>query len=1388
MRRVRLGAVALPNGVDPAAGVARLSVVLSPRLETDEGDRLDLFPDFVDWPSVLRRPGVRWEVQLSPDGAGPGVAVAARVVSAAPRSELWTALFAPDFLVVPRGGGPAMAERSYVAYPQREVHGYLKERYQDIAVEHPDVPPSADAVTTRFTDLMGPARRAADGRAGMLETLLSAAVGRLGERAGPGEGAVVAGEELPPGPDRDFTQFELFHHRPEPTRTLAAPGLVARPARADGAADPGDPGDPAAGRSRRRELLDFHAALAALGDHPALLRQLGLVVDLELDPAAVPATAVDRPGTVRAGPVWTDAAPDAELDRHPVAYLHTGGVFAVAGRPGGDDPADRDVLAGLVRLGDGSWDLVTLDVDGAGFKALGALASAAAAPAADRPGRRPTGAPGDGSGQPLPALRTAGIALARTRTAHRLHEAITGQEQAAAGARGPDEPFFAEDVTLGYRMDVLHTGAGGWRSLHRRRVSYRVAVPDPPDVAPVADEGFVRRGVTEQTGVEPLYAADTLCRWDGWSLSAPRPGKAVSVDPRAPEDGVPETQPQRVRNAALPDGLPLEATVTVEPGSLPRLRFGAAYQVRLRVVDLAGNSPSVTAATEALEGVGGLVLPGPAEGGGEPYRRFEPLGSPELVARAEVREGESLVRLVIRSDPELPAAAWAQAHPGYLPVCERHVVPPKTSQLMAERHGAFEAAIGTGTGVAEAYALARREKGTLADPTVLRSDGTSVPQQVRVVTSPAGDYVVNREARLLLPYLPDPLVRSAVVAGAPGVPAGAVLRSLGSDFLSADPSVTDPAGLVLVDFPGRWPDREPFVLRLAEGAPGQPPGWEQAARVLTVRLPPAGRARVLLSCRPFRERLPELALRAWVAERKAAEWAQHPERAAAYDTTLALGRSWPVSPPREIELVHAVQRPLRPPAPLRLAATRTPGATYAQLGGEFAVHGGSTDRLDLLADWTDVLDLPEEPGPRDVEGRAHVLEVPIHLAADAPAGGDRAAVAPEDVVPAGEYDEGQDRVRLLAPPPDDQSGRTFLARHELGDTRHRVVRYRGVGTSRFREYFDPALAGDPDGPDAAGRAGEPDAFSRTGEPVEVDVPSSAHPAAPRPRYVVPAFRWERGAGADPAVRVSTRHGGGLRVYLERPWFSSGAGELLAVVLWPDPNRDPPPAVQQVVTRWGRDPIWQAPPVPAGVPRPGDFPLAVATATGLALPEPAGGPDQLVSVAGHAVTDYDPDRRLWSCDIELAGGPAYTPFVRLALARWQPSSLPGLELSRVVPVDFAQLPPARTVTAVASTVGSSRQLGLTVTGPSYRAGPDDAADVDVTVQRRLPGTSGDAGWVDAGPESAVTVAQDVDATGDTIRWQGMARVGAAGGPHRVVIRERERIGGRGRPVFLETVEF
>ena len=68
----------------------------------------------------------------------------------------------------------------------------------------------------------------------------------------------------------------------------------------------------------------------------------------------------------------------------------------------------------------------------------------------------------------------------------------------------------------------------------------------------------------------------------------------------------------------------------------------------------------------------------------------------------------------------------------------------------------------------------------------------------------------------------------------------------------------------------------------------------------------------------------------------------------------------------------------------------------------------------------------------------------------------------------------------------------------------------------------------------------------------IHVKSTAPPAAPQVAEVVPVFSdgaWLPYPNATQATGVHrNRNGRVLRVYLERPWFSSGDGELLGVVL------------------------------------------------------------------------------------------------------------------------------------------------------------------------------------------------------------------------------------------------
>jgi hypothetical protein len=223
----------------------------------------------------------------------------------------------------------------------------------------------------------------------------------------------------------------------------------------------------------------------------------------------------------------------------------------------------------------------------------------------------------------------------------------------------------------------------------------------------------------------------------------------------------------------------------------------------------------------------------------------------------------------------------------------------------------------------------------------------------------------------------------------------------------------------------------------------------------------------------------------------------------------------------------------------------------------------------------------------------------------------------------------------------------------------------------------------------------------TGPRVVSWIPSSAPPPAPDVLYVVPTFGWTR--GPNPAGQPSSwRRGGGLRVYLDRPWNVSGYGEMLGVVLPPpsltqDPEEYPEGRpYKKYITQWANDPIWLSPFVSGISPKRGDFPMArtAPDPTGAWLPEgaPANESDQrpgpfgvtnlvppgagagatplIVEVAPHDVR-YDEERRLWYCDIEVRTS-SYNPFIRLALARYQPTSITGAHLSNIVLADIMPL--------------------------------------------------------------------------------------------------------------------
>src|SRR5262249_41096077 len=197
----------------------------------------------------------------------------------------------------------------------------------------------------------------------------------------------------------------------------------------------------------------------------------------------------------------------------------------------------------------------------------------------------------------LPALRSAGLSLVATDRAAALVAALRrSQALDAAFAAGtpPPPPLVADDLVLGHRLGIWASRAGRSPSLHRRHGTYRLGENgDGPSLDVLDEEGFLQLTAV-QPSADPsrpedpdlgdpslppsrtdLFLHERMARWDGWSLSVQRPGKALSrhADPyRALEDDPTANTP------VTP--FKLQTTFRVTRGSLPPLRFGATYRMR----------------------------------------------------------------------------------------------------------------------------------------------------------------------------------------------------------------------------------------------------------------------------------------------------------------------------------------------------------------------------------------------------------------------------------------------------------------------------------------------------------------------------------------------------------------------------------------------------------------------------------------------------------------------------------------------------------------------------------------------------------------------------------------------------------------------------------------
>lgn len=1377
----------VPRGVSIDRDPLPVSVIVSPRL--GGATRLGAFPDWLNWTSSLSANGLTLSVRCGNNTH------ALEIDPEILRPELWRALFHEETLVDPFEF-PDYLQRGIISFSLRQTLSALKGVYQQASVALA-LPAAGDIREQRGN--RGALRnlvagldvhwnpRSAQGwrrevrnrnRDGSFAALARSRAARLDQ-----EGLIVSNFESDPAALQNVAvPFAVFHHMPTPERKDV-------PLKLD-----------------KKNVLDFHRVLSSFNSYPELQRALGLVFDLELPANFVRETPAGKFGTLAIERTNFDWQLNTKTPPAPTAYVHVAGgahrLFFTAPRAINSDPSPSTII-GLLDLDPNRFGLAQVDVDGAMHKMI-MLAETVNNPDPDRnldPYAQPEPAAHPEVFDPestLPSLRSGGFSLFADQRGLELldlFERSTAFNDAWTINNGNAPPFFAEDLVRGYRLDVWDSHTNAWHSLHLRNGVYQIG---EENFTTDEEEGFVQLAITQPApgakssdplATSDLYIHEAMARWAGWSLSAPRPGKHLShfADPEkaVPPDG---DDPNYAENQPA---TPFKMTVNyaVAPGTLPRLRFGARYRFRARVVDFAGNSmkPDDKLA-DALSPIFAL----PRDHEGFAYLRYEPVAAPLVILRnpqAVTAPGSAIDRIVIRtfnddiSQDEIAADTTA---------ADRHIVPPRTSVEMGERLGIFDDASGQ----------------LKADPAIWkligeRDAGEFNQVEIQIASKPQDadkpdKYPVEPAGRIeALPYLPDPLSRGAVFRDLPGTPSAAIATVAPNGAAAApidydslgDPNPR-PGSATMIEFGGGvdWQKTVGFRFTLAEPKPNQKdfrPTWDGSARLLTVFLPKGLTSVVPLSSFVTADDLKLMGVWQWLREYLERITVVNPQQQSlrpgfAVDQIAHIlqraveGGHWMLTPPRLLTLVHAVQQPIgRPaftalriehepapwdPAPLQtepsagrtdptelapITSWRNLGATDAFLIGALRIHGASTAKVDLLASWIDPVDDVAEKTPATSSQSAHVDQLPL------PTVSETDLIAPgAERRPVGYYDPEHDQICFVragdwmgAPGRNQKSLTAAAPRHLFHDTKHHRVTYTAVASSRYREYFPAVPKLD---------------FTRSSEPAVVDVPASARPLAPSVAYVIPTFGWERQTATN--LKRSVRFGGGLRVYLHRPWFSSGDGELLGVALWSGQNGTLDAAnrdkFKPYITQWGMDPIWQTENL-SGAPATSDFPDGTPAEFGLTLEEKKAaeerGERDRVDVAGFPA-QFDAVRGLWFADVTInLPTETYMPFVRLALVRYQPHALLDAKISRVVLADFAQLTPDRSA-MVTSDPHHARTIRVVVSGVAPRGpqpvfhGPSHSrkparhrpTEIRVRVQERDEALHSDLAWRDV-PETIAQVA-------------------------------------------------
>jgi hypothetical protein len=1078
---------------------------------------------------------------------------------------------------------------------------------------------------------------------------------------------------------------------------------------------------------------DFHQLLGMVHNYPAIMRQLNLVYDFVLTPPAgisgLSAVSINLspppvgnllPGTPTPITVVscytrctvmsdrffaTPTPPNAALIKDGVLNLQAPGANSARRFTLVPENADSQALK--------LTDQFNNAARGTQYSTSAPTALNSPSPYSQTPGKPvPTPSANANPSTAPPAPRTVGLALFD-------RDRLAGLEQQAANIPDGDSPptapakdFFAEDLILGYRVDVLYKQK--FYSLCTRNSNYDIYIPrttanannkvdwwKPATAMEIsADEGFTSFGATQspmsdQGSVSDPTATQTqvhqaMFTWIGWSLSVPapefpqmNPPKTVSEDPSS-------------------NHLAIRPTYTVLAGQLPPLRFNTDYKVRCRLVDLAGNGPLPT--LDPSNAIYDDLTAQPFT----QFSRHEPIRAPQFLLHEPIdrikNPGTHIDRMVAR-DNDSPSS--------------RMLVPPRESLRLAELSGYLTNDKLPGT----AFAYQRLETDG-AFPTVARAKDqhwvpgkADNPNDNDPIFLPS-DYLQNPSNR----YYPDPLanfVRFDVFV------------------LTDNPAVCTPLDSAWLKISERgvpWPQRLAVRVRLIptdknidpkmdvdQRAPADEDFGPMVMPTLSITLPRATTVVMRISSaavdsggnspdgRDYSVHLTHLvdrhkknpaALDAFLPRSQRSQVRKSVgQMLQTFATSLSrdpnspfnsphafVDGSLPISTPhRLMTLVHAVQKPLAPPAFSfeGLQITRDPGKPEAHVAGQLGAHWLSTGKITCYAEWSDRVDDLNLPGERK-QPNPH-REVAF-------------TITSKELPPDALY--GPTRLRYLDP----------KLLHHFTDTRAHDVTYTLVASTNFREYYPEAKT-------------EPDPHAKLYQidgkgSLNVTVASSARPLAPSIVYVIPAFVWVDTYDSVNRIWYSGRTVV-LRVYFERPFLLSGDRETVAAVLF-DPHSATPPIGQNFVSRWGADPTREI-----------TSPILHNELSEANFCEPGPPIETCILAEGGTARfkpcaiQYSDERRLWFTDIPINIQHANAPFVRLALVRWQPDALSGdseARCSQVVLAEFMQVSADRWVSLKKI---SGSKYTVTVSGAFPSKNPQPC--LTLTLYKRWYALGRDSGW-------------------------------------------------------------